>query len=106
MKCVLESTGFTQAHTLQKREGANSTKTSEGPFDILEEREVTESGLIAGKGPQEQGCSTGAAEKNIWEERQDFEYISCPFLSLLHSPLPISFLIYSTKSMFVSVNHF
>lgn len=106
MKCALESPGFTQAHRLQKREGANSAETYEGPFNILEERQVTESGLITGKEPQEQGCSTGAAEKNIWEKRQDFECICCPFLSLLDSPLSISSLICSTKSMFVSVNHF
>lgn len=66
MKGALESPGFTQVCRLQKREGADSVKTYEGPFNIPEEREVTESGLIVGKGPQEEACGIAAAE-NMWE---------------------------------------
>lgn len=77
MKCVIESPSFELVYRLLKRESANSAKTYKEPFNTREEREVTESGLIAGKGPQEQVCSTGAAEKDIWEKRQDSESICC-----------------------------
>lgn len=85
MKCVR---GFKLAHRLPKRESSNSAKTYEKPFNTRGKRSH-ESELIAGKGPQVQDHGTGAAQRDLWEKRQDFEYICCAFFPL---PLPFTFI--------------